>query len=63
MKVYILEDEIVQQFRLESLVKTYLKEKKYPITEVITYDKSRDFLAIIGQLSQNNLYFLDIPKL
>lgn len=27
MKVYILEDEIVQQFRLESLVKTYLKEK------------------------------------
>ena len=29
MKVYILEDEIVQQFRLESLVKTYLKEKKY----------------------------------
>ena len=60
MKVYILEDEIVQQFRLESLVKTYLKEKKYPITEVITYDKSRDFLAIIAQLSQNNLYFLDI---
>ena len=37
-----------------------MKEKKYPITEVITYDKSRDFLAIIDQLSQNNLYFLDI---
>lgn len=27
MKVYILEDEIVQQFRLESLIKQYLQQK------------------------------------
>lgn len=60
MKIYILEDDIVQQFRLENLIKAYLKEKKYPITEVITYDKSRDFLAVLGHLSQNNIYFLDI---
>lgn len=60
MKVYILEDDIVQQFRLKNLIKQYLKEKKYPITEVITYDKTRDFLAILSHLSQNNIYFLDI---
>lgn len=60
MKIYILEDDIVQQFRLENLIKQYLKTKKYPITEVITYDKTRDFLESITHLTQNNIYFLDI---
>lgn len=60
MKIYILEDDIVQQFRLENLIKEYLKVKKYPITEVVTYDKTRDFLAALAHLSQNNIYFLDI---
>ncbi|CAM3130319.1 hypothetical protein LALA110947_06000 [Lactococcus laudensis] len=40
MKVYILEDEIVQQFRLESLVKNYMQQKKYPVEEIVTCDRS-----------------------
>lgn len=60
MKVYILEDEIVQQFRLESLVKNYLQQKKYPVEEIVTCDRSRDLLASLEESSRNNIYFLDI---
>lgn len=60
MKVYILEDEIVQQFRLESLIKNYLQQKKYPVEDIVTCDRSRDLLASLEESSRNNIYFLDI---
>ncbi len=60
MKVYILEDEIVQQFRLESLIKQYLQQKKYPVDEIVTCGRSRDLLASLEESSRNNIYFLDI---
>ena len=60
MKVYILEDEIVQQFRLESLIKQYLQQKKYPVDEIVTCDRSGDLLASLEESSRNNIYFLDI---
>ena len=60
MKVYILEDEIVQQFRLESLVKNYMQQKKYPVEEIVTCDRSWDLLASLEESSRNNIYFLDI---
>lgn len=60
MKVYILEDEIVQQFRLESLIKHYLQRKKYPVEEVAVYGRSQDLLSSLEESSRNNIYFLDI---
>ena len=60
MKVYILEDDIVQQFRLESLIKHYLQRKKYPVEEVVACGRSQDLLSSLEESSRNNIYFLDI---
>lgn len=60
MKVFILEDEPVQQFRMESMIEGYVKEKKYHTEGVASYGKIRDLLEALEDYPQNNLYFLDI---
>jgi two-component system response regulator AgrA len=61
MNVYILEDEIVQQFRLEQMIQTYLKQKKRcSIEEVVVCSKEPELLAALKDMPQNNLYFVDI---
>lgn len=60
MKVFILEDEPVQQFRLEGLITDYLKEKNYLNEGVVACGRSRDLLEELEDFSQNNIYFLDI---
>ncbi|GAX47678.1 response regulator transcription factor [Pseudolactococcus reticulitermitis] len=60
MKVFILEDEQIQQFYLENLIADYLKEKKYPNSGVVACGRSRDLLVALEGCPQNNLYFLDI---
>ncbi|GAB2022791.1 LytTR family DNA-binding domain-containing protein [Pseudolactococcus yaeyamensis] len=60
MKVLILEDEPVQQFRLENLIENYLNKKNYPNEGVAAYGRTRDLLEVLEEYPQNNLYFLDI---
>ncbi|GFH42559.1 putative response regulator [Lactococcus hodotermopsidis] len=60
MKVFILEDDQVQQFRLESLIRDYLLQKKYPNGGVVACGNVRDLLEELVDVPQNNIYFLDI---
>lgn len=60
MKVFILEDEPVQQFRIEGLVIDYLKKKNYLNDGVFAFGRTRDLLEELEVSSQNNIYFLDI---
>lgn len=60
MKVYILEDDMRQQFRLESLIKRYSAQQDYPFDKIVTCGKTRELVAALSDVSQNNIYFLDI---
>lgn len=60
MKLFILEDELLQQERLEKIIVDYLMEKDYPVERVIACNKMQHFLESIENISQNNIYFLDI---
>ncbi|GAB2022508.1 LytTR family DNA-binding domain-containing protein [Pseudolactococcus yaeyamensis] len=60
MKLFILEDELLQQERLEKFIVNYLIEKDYPVERVIACNKIQHFLESLENMSQNNIYFLDI---
>ena len=60
MKIFILEDEPVQQFHLENLIESSLKENKYPNEGVFACGRPKDLLEVLEDYPQNNLYFLDI---
>lgn len=60
MNIYILEDDIVQQFRLEELIRNYLQVKNYPVDDLISCNHPRELLAALEETSRNNIYFLDI---
>ncbi|WP_368651440.1 hypothetical protein [Lactococcus raffinolactis] len=40
MNLFILEDELIQQEHLERFIIGYLKEKEYPIDQVIACSKT-----------------------
>lgn len=60
MKLFILEDEFIQREHLEKFVSDYLREKAYPIEQVLAYDKTQNLIEALENMPQNNLYFLDI---
>lgn len=60
MKVYILEDDSIQQAYLEKFIVGYLKEKEYPIDQVVACSKTWQLMEELENNSQSNLYFLDI---
>lgn len=60
MNLYILEDEFIQREHLENFVSDYLREKAYPIKQVLAYDKTQNLIEALESTPQNNIYFLDI---
>lgn len=60
MNLFILEDELIQQEHLERFIIGYLKEKEYPIDQVIACSKTQYLTEKLENCSQNNIYFLDI---
>lgn len=60
MNVFILEDDILQQQRLENLVRDVLLENKWVAKSLITTAKPHFLLEQINQTVTQNIYFLDI---
>jgi two-component system response regulator AgrA len=60
MKVYILEDDLIQQFRLENLVRRYSEQQNYPFDDIVVCGRTQDLVAALKGVFQNNIYFLDI---
>jgi two-component system response regulator AgrA len=60
MNLYILEDEFIQREHLATFISNYLLEKAHPIEQVLAYDKTQNLIEALGNMPQNNLYFLDI---
>ncbi|GAB2022370.1 LytTR family DNA-binding domain-containing protein [Pseudolactococcus yaeyamensis] len=60
MNIFILEDEIVQQFRLETFINEYIKKASYSVDEIIACSKPTELFSALEGKTRNNIYFLDI---
>ncbi|GAB2023752.1 response regulator transcription factor [Pseudolactococcus yaeyamensis] len=60
MNLFILEDDLTQLEHLERLIAEYLKEKDYPIDQIVACDKAQNMMEKLENSPQNNIYFLDI---
>lgn len=60
MNIFILEDDILQQQRLESFVREVLLENKWLAKSIITTAKPQFLLEQINETVTQNIYFLDI---
>ncbi|WP_221912560.1 response regulator [Streptococcus halichoeri] len=60
MKIYILEDNLSQQFYLEKLIKQILSQKNRENDNIQTFDQSEELLDNIKERGSHQLFFLDI---
>ncbi|MBS6120680.1 MAG: DNA-binding response regulator, partial [Streptococcus salivarius] len=60
MEIYILEDNLIQQGRLEMVLSQELKKYNKDLSIVHTFDKPQQFIEAIDSTTSNQLFFLDI---
>lgn len=60
MNIYILEDQIYHQQRIENCIRHLAQALKLPLNLVVTTGKPRELLESISSFGQNQLYLLDI---
>lgn len=60
MNVFLLEDDILQQQRLEQIIRDVLLENKWLAQSITTTAKPRFLLEQISETVSQNMYFLDI---
>lgn len=60
MHIFILEDDIIQQKRLENIVQTLATKNHITYKQIYTTKRPRDLLKKIDETATHRLYFLDI---
>ena len=60
MDIYILEDNLIQQGRLERVLSQELKKYNKDLSIVHTFDKPKQLIEAFESTTSNQLFFLDI---
>lgn len=60
MNIFILEDNLIQQQALKKMIKSYLEQHHLTSHRLIVSSRPEELLMQITQLTDPNLYFLDI---
>lgn len=60
MNIFLLEDDILQQQRLEKIIRDVLLENKWLAQSITTTAKPRFLLEKVNETVSQNIYFLDI---
>lgn len=60
MKIFVLEDDLIQQMRLEDLIKKIIIKNGFAVAGVASFGKPELLMVALDGIGQNNIYFLDI---
>lgn len=60
MDIYILEDNLIQQGRLEMVLSQELKKYNKDLSIVHTFDKPKQLIEAFDSTTSDQLFFLDI---
>ncbi|MBO0454210.1 MULTISPECIES: response regulator transcription factor [Enterococcus] len=60
MNIFLLEDDILHQQRLELVIREILLEKRWSAKSIVTTDRPDSLLKKVKETVDQNIYFLDI---
>ena len=60
LNIYVLEDEMLQQSRMETIIYKVLKDENLKINKFEIFGKPSQLLAEITERGSHQLFFLDI---
>lgn len=60
MNIFLLEDDIMHQQRLELVIREILLEKRWPAKSIVTTARPETLLKKVQETVDQNIYFLDI---
>lgn len=60
MKIYLLEDNIIQQQRLEGMIKEICAEESVSYQNLVATGRPRDLISSLQDATLHTLYFLDL---
>ncbi len=60
LDIYILEDDIVQQFRMEREIETIMSKNHWDYQNLEVFDSSTDIIAKAAEKGEHQIFFLDL---
>ena len=60
ISIFVLEDDILQQGRIEKAIEYSLQKNKWPYKRISVFDKAEQLLNVVREIDCQQVFFLDI---